>query len=78
MAIPVDTAETISTLSRLFDLTAGGLFPHATSRDGCKFCVFEAICGGSSEASAASKRKLAASTDPALVAFRQLHGDEDD
>ena len=78
MAIPLDLAETDRTLSGLLDLAGGGLFPHTTSKDGCKFCVVEMVCGGASEASAASKRKLAAATDPALIAFRQLHGDDDD
>ncbi len=78
MTIPVDAAETGRALSRLFDLAGAGLFPHATSRDGCKFCDFEAVCGGRVEASEASQRKLAAATDPLLTAFRQLHGDEDD
>jgi hypothetical protein len=78
MTIPVDAAETGLALSRLFDLAGAGLFPHATSKTGCKFCEFEAVCGGSAEASEASQRKLAAATDPLLTAFRQLHGDEDD
>ena len=78
MTIPVDAAETGRALSRLFDLAGAGLFPHATSKGGCKFCDFEAVCGGAAEASEASQRKLAAATDPLLTAFRQLHGDEDD
>ena len=78
MTIPLDPAETARTLETLFDLAGGGFFPHATSRDGCKFCELEAVCGGRAGASEASHRKLAASTDPVLAAFRQLHGDEDD
>ncbi len=78
MAIPVDPDETGRALSQLFDLTGAGLFPHATSKDGCKFCDIEAVCGGPDEASAASRRKLAASTEPALTAFRRLHDDEED
>jgi ATP-dependent helicase/nuclease subunit B len=77
MTIPVDAAETGRALSRLFDLAGAGLFPHATSKDGCKFCDFEVVCGGSAVASEASRRKLAASTDPLLTAFRELHGDDD-
>jgi hypothetical protein len=78
MTIPVDVRETGVALSKLFDLPAGGLFPHATSREGCKFCDFEEICGGPAEASAAAARKLAASSDPILAAFRELHGGTDD
>jgi ATP-dependent helicase/nuclease subunit B len=78
MTIPVDAQETGQALARLFDLAGAGLFPHATSKTGCKFCEFEAVCGGPADASAASLRKLAASTDPILTAFRQLHGDEED
>ena len=78
MTIPVDAAETGRALSQLFDLAAAGCFPHTTAREGCKFCVVERVCGGPDEASAAARRKLAASTEPALTAFRQLHGDEED
>jgi ATP-dependent helicase/nuclease subunit B len=78
MTIPVDAAETAGTLGRLFDLAGAGFFPHATSRDGCRFCDFEPVCGGRADASEGSLRKLAASTDPILTAFRQLHGDEED
>jgi hypothetical protein len=78
MAIPVDVPETRRTLSSLFDLTAAGLFPHAATSDGCKFCDFEPICGGPESASEAAARKLAASSSPVLVAFRQLHGEAED
>ena len=78
MTIPVDAAETGRALARLFDLAGAGFFPHASSKDGCKFCDFEAVCGGRGDASETSLRKLAASSDPILTAFRQLHGDEDD
>jgi RecB family exonuclease len=78
MTIPVDAAETGRALTRLFDLAGAGFFPHASSKDGCKFCDFEAVCGGRADASETSLRKLAASSNPILAAFRQLHGDEDD
>ena len=78
MAIPVDAQETGAALARLFDLAGAGLVPHATSKTGCKFCEFESVCGGPADASCDSQRKLAASTDPILTAFRQLHGDEED
>jgi ATP-dependent helicase/nuclease subunit B len=78
MTIPLDAEETGTTLARLFDLTAAGLFPHATTKDGCKFCDFESICGGAADASAASKRKLAASSEPALAAFRRIHDETED
>ena len=78
LTIPVDAEETGRALSSLFDLAGAGLFPHAASRLGCRFCEFEAVCGGPDTSSEASQRKLAAATDPILTAFRQLHGDEDD
>jgi len=78
MSIPVDATETGRALARLFDLAGAGFFPHATSKNGCKFCDFEAVCGDRGRASEDSLRKLAASTDPILAAFRQLHGDEED
>ncbi len=78
MAIPIDPAETGRTLSRLFDLTAAGFFPHATSKDGCKFCEIEAVCGGPAAAAEASQRKLAVSAEPVLTAFRQIHDEDED
>ncbi|HKD17951.1 MAG TPA: PD-(D/E)XK nuclease family protein, partial [Thermoanaerobaculia bacterium] len=45
MSIAVDAAETGRALARLFDLAGAGFFPHATSKNGCKFCDFEAVCG---------------------------------
>jgi len=77
LTIPVDPAATRRALATLFDLTAAGLFPHATSRDGCKFCDFEAVCGGPDASSEASKRKLAAASEAPLTAFRKLHDDEE-
>ena len=65
-------------LPRLYAILDAGFFPHAASRGGCRFCDFEAVCGGPADASEASKRKLAAAVDPILTAFRELHGDEDD
>ena len=76
VAVSIDTAETRNALSRLFDLVAAGMFPHAVSRDDCKFCDFEAICGGAAEASAWAKQKLDRTTDPTLAAFRALHDDD--
>jgi ATP-dependent helicase/nuclease subunit B len=78
MTIPVDAGETARTLLPLFDLTAAGFFPHATSSSGCKFCDFEAVCSGPAEAAASSERKLGASSDPVLVAFRKVHGEPED
>ena len=42
----------------------------------CRFCDFGAICGGPIEAGARSEEKLAATTDPVLVAFRELNEKE--
>ena len=78
MTVPVDATETGRALSQLFDLAGAGFFPHATAKEGCKFCDFESVCGGPAEASASSKRKLSTAADPALAAFRQLHGESDD
>ncbi|HVQ53890.1 MAG TPA: PD-(D/E)XK nuclease family protein, partial [Thermoanaerobaculia bacterium] len=76
MTVPVDAAETVNALERLFDLIAAGMFPHAVSEDDCKFCDFSAICGGAAEASERSKSKLDHTTDTALAAFRDLHDEE--
>ncbi|HEY7114735.1 MAG TPA: PD-(D/E)XK nuclease family protein [Thermoanaerobaculia bacterium] len=74
---PIDPAEARDVLERLFDLLAAGLFPHATARDGCRHCDFEEICGGAAAAEQ-SERKLARSEHPALVAFREIHGEKKD
>jgi ATP-dependent helicase/nuclease subunit B len=74
---PLDPAPTREVLRTLFDLLAAGLFPHATSKDGCKHCDFEAVCGGPEEASKQSGRKLAESRHPALTAFRDIHAEKD-
>ena len=76
VTIRIDPDETRDALSRLFDLVAAGMFPHAVSEEDCKFCDFEKICGGAAAASARAKHKLDQTTDPTLTAFRQLH-DED-
>jgi hypothetical protein len=71
----VAASEPGEALSTLFDLAAAGLFPHAASPDGCKFCQVERVCGGPLSASEASAHKLAASQNPVLAAFRRLHGE---
>ena len=76
VTIRVDPDETRDALSRLFDLVAAGMFPHAVSEEDCKFCDFGKICGGAAAASARAGHKLDQTTDPTLTAFRQLH-DED-
>jgi hypothetical protein len=78
MVSPLDRGQARQVLGRLFDLLAAGMFPHAVTPDDCKFCDFEAICGGAKEASARAKTKLATSTNEILTSFRELHAEEDD
>jgi RecB family exonuclease len=73
ITVRVDAAETRDALSRLLDLAAAGLFPHAVSKEDCRFCEFDAICGGAERAAARGKAKLAAAVDAPLVRFRELH-----
>ncbi|HYR47113.1 MAG TPA: PD-(D/E)XK nuclease family protein, partial [Thermoanaerobaculia bacterium] len=73
---PLDRTETRDVLGKLFDLLAAGMFPHALSEGGCRFCDFEAICGGPKEASERAERKLEANRDGVLTAFRMLHAEE--
>jgi ATP-dependent helicase/nuclease subunit B len=73
IAIRVDASETTNALSRLLGLVSAGMFPHAMSKDDCRFCDYAAICGGAEEAAARSKDKLFAAGDAELVAFRELH-----
>ncbi len=78
LEVPLDRAETRATLAALFDLVGAGYFPHAVGEDDCKYCDFEAVCGGARKARRRSARKLSASDDPALSAFFRLHGDADE
>jgi ATP-dependent helicase/nuclease subunit B len=73
IAIRVDAGETRDALSRLLGLVAAGMFPHAMSKDDCRFCDYAAICGGAAEAAGRSREKLEAASEAELVAFRELH-----
>ncbi|MGH9368595.1 MAG: PD-(D/E)XK nuclease family protein, partial [Thermoanaerobaculia bacterium] len=74
VALP-DPAATRDVLERLFDLVREGMFPHAVSKEDCKRCDFEAICGGVRPASARASVKLEATQAPALVRFREIHAE---
>src|SRR6266540_729471 len=78
MLAPLDRGQTREVLRRLFDLLAAGMFPHALSPEDCKFCVFEAICGGAKAASARAREKLAGDEHAVLTEFRKLHAEEAD
>jgi RecB family exonuclease len=73
IALRIDAAETRDALSRLLGLVAAGMFPHAMSKDDCRFCDYAAICGSAEEAAERSKVKLLAADEAELVAFRELH-----
>jgi RecB family exonuclease len=77
IAAAVDREQTRDVLERLFNLLGAGLFPHALSAEDCKHCDFEAICGGASLASERARQKLDRSEDPVLVAFREIHAEND-
>ncbi len=78
MAVPVDRVQTREALERLFDLLGRGMFPHALSESGCRFCDYESVCGGKKEASERAREKLAGTADPVLAAFRDLNDEETD
>ncbi len=78
MLAPVDRAQTREVLRRLFDLLAAGMFPHALSEEDCKFCPYQAICGGAKLASERACEKLASDTHAVLTEFRKLHAEETD
>src|SRR5262249_33226593 len=69
----VAAGEPRDALARLLDLAAAGLFPHAASKDDCRFCDFDAICGGAEHAAERSTEKLEAAVDGPLARFRELH-----
>lgn len=78
MIVPVDRGETRDVLGKLFDLLGRGMFPHALTVESCRFCDYEAICGGKKAASDRAAEKLAVHRDPVLAAFRDLNGEETD
>jgi RecB family exonuclease len=74
MPMTLDLSETRDVLVRLLDLLREGLFPHAIARDDCRYCDYESVCGGATEAARRSAAKLEKATLPALAAFREIHG----
>ena len=77
MPMALDLAETRDVLARLLDLLRAGTFPHAADKDDCRYCDYEAVCGGPLAAASRAKEKLAKSTLPVLQAFREIHGEVD-
>ncbi len=75
MTMALDPKETREVLSRLLDLLRAGAFPHAVDKEDCRFCDYEAVCGGPIIAARRSKAKLAKTGLPALRAFREIHGE---
>ncbi len=75
MAMVLDLKETRQVLARLLDLLRAGTFPHATHKDDCRYCDYEAVCGGSFAAARRAEVKLAKTRLPALQAFREIHGE---
>lgn len=75
MAMVLDLKQTRDVLRRLLDLLRAGTFPHAVDRDDCRYCDYEAVCGGTSDATRRSATKLAKTGLPVLRAFREIHGE---
>ncbi|HEY1434938.1 MAG TPA: PD-(D/E)XK nuclease family protein, partial [Thermoanaerobaculia bacterium] len=75
MPMAIDASQTRDVLVRLLGLLRAGAFPHASSKDDCRYCDYEAVCGGAIRAAARSKEKLARATLPVLTAFREIHGE---
>lgn len=77
-ALPLDVAETRDVLNALFDLLADGAFPHAVDPEDCRFCDFEAVCGGAERAAERARRKMGEVAPPVLRTFWRMHGGESD
>jgi RecB family exonuclease len=73
MSMNLDPAGTREVLARLLDLLRSGAFPHAIDRDDCRYCDYEAVCGGAAAAVRRAKLKLEKTPLPALRAFRETH-----
>ncbi len=74
-AIAFSGEETRKALDTLFDLLAGGAFPHTPDKDAdCFVCRdLAGFCENREESGKVSHSKLSRSTNPALVAWRNLH-----
>jgi len=70
----VDFAMTRPTLEALFDLLAGGAFPHSKEEDDCSLCRFQNVCGGAKAAADRMVNKLGIpGGNPALDPYRRLN-----
>ncbi len=76
MPMALDVGQTRDVLVRLLDLLRQGLFPHAASKDDCRFCDYESVCGGAVESGRRAAAKLEKTTLPALAAFRDIHEED--
>jgi RecB family exonuclease len=72
MAMVLDAGRTREVLETLLDLLREGVFPHAADDDACKYCDYEAVCGGKKLATRRARAKRSAATLPALIAFHSL------
>jgi ATP-dependent helicase/nuclease subunit B len=73
-----DPSELEAVLDRLCDVIGGGAFLHsADAKDGCRFCLFESICGGKAFASDLARQKLARARNPSIEPLRALAEEPD-
>jgi ATP-dependent helicase/nuclease subunit B len=71
---PLDVGAARETLTALFDLLAGGAFPHAPTKEDCSICEFGKVCGGVERAVARAQGKLEnISGNPMLEPYRRLN-----
>ncbi len=68
-----DPAELETVVDRLCDVIGGAAFLHsADAKEGCRFCLFESICGGKPFASDLARKKLARAGDSSIEPLRAL------
>lgn len=67
----LDGAETRRVVNVLFDLLATGSFPHTPTKEDCRYCDFQPVCGDVEAVAKASKAKLEKTGEPSLRAFRE-------
>jgi hypothetical protein len=75
MPMTLDLGGTRRILGHLLDLLRAGTFPHAVDKEDCRYCDYEAVCGGPLAAGPRAREKLGKSTLPVLQAFREIHGE---
>ena len=73
-ALPLEPEETRKVLNALFDLLKDGAFAHTREEDDCRFCDYQAVCGGVERATERARAKNPEVAPPVLRDFWERRG----